>query len=129
MADKKNTTPEPNTTRQIAPVIAELPDELRFICALCEKAQNMSERPKRDCYYFNATGERCPSMKRLADRFISLNKENESHRKYINAFKPEEFYTMDQIKELYNNFCKVEKVPSLDEFVDYCRAVLKLDIV
>lgn len=115
--------------RPVAPIIAELPDELKFICNLCEKAQNMSTRPKKDCYFFNAAGRRCSQMERLANLFMSMKQEIQSHRKYINAFRTEDVYTEDEILELYRKTCEVETLPSPTEFIDYCRAIVGLDIV
>lgn len=129
MSDKKKENTALENKRPVSSVIAELPDELKFICNLCEKAQNMSERPKKDCYYFNAVARRCPQMERLVSLHVSMKQELQMHRKYINAFRKEELYTEDSIKDLYDKTCKVDSLPSFNEFIDYCRAILNLEIV
>ena len=115
---------ENKNLEQIAPVVVqtepELPDELKFICAICAVAQN-KKNTKAECSELRIKGTYCEKLERLRVKILTLDRENENHRKYIKAFMKKPYYTEDEMKGLYNNTFETKTPMSFEEFLDYCR--------
>ena len=98
----------------------ELPDELKFICALCKVAQNKSGSSSK-CHELRIKGKFCDKLENLRVKLLTLELENENHRKYIYAFQKKPFWTLDEITKLYHDTLETRSLMSVDEFIDYCR--------
>lgn len=109
-----------------------LPDELQFICKMCQIAAGKRLADKLECSSVKIEGQYCRHIERIRNVLHGLERQVDIYKKYAEAFMMERFgertvFQKNEIVKWYRDKI-IEGERSIDEFIDMLHS-MGVDIV